>query len=195
MKAWRRKTASFEICILAGGLSERMRRDKSRLRLGGRSMLGQIRAEAARTRLPVRVIKRDLTPRCGPLGGVYTALKTTQAGAVVFLACDMPFVTARLIEWLKKRSDSKATSERSAGDAIFLAEKREAGFPFLLRPKALQAVEEQIQRAQFSLQALAKVLKAKVIRPRPRLRPQLRNLNTPAEWRRARKLWDRINKR
>src|SRR6266566_1093085 len=93
-------SSSVEICILAGGLSRRMGRDKSRLRLGRRTMLGHIRGEARKLGFPVRVIRRDAVPRCGPLGGVYTALKTTRAHAVVFLACDMPFVSADLIAFL-----------------------------------------------------------------------------------------------
>ena len=69
-----------------------MGRDKSRLKLGRRTMLGHIRAEAKTLGLPVRVIRRDLVPRCGPLGGIFTALKTTSADGVLFLACDMPFI-------------------------------------------------------------------------------------------------------
>src|ERR1044072_1658113 len=42
-----------EGCILAGGLSRRMGRDKTRLRLGGRTVLGQIRATARQLRHPV----------------------------------------------------------------------------------------------------------------------------------------------
>src|SRR2546421_738478 len=100
MKASKSKTVRSEICILAGGLSERMRQDKTRLRLGKRTMLGHIRAEAIRTGLKVRVIRKDRVRRCGPLGGIYTALKTTRADVVLFLACDMPFVSAKLIECL-----------------------------------------------------------------------------------------------
>src|SRR3989454_4591395 len=96
---------AVEICILAGGLSRRMGGDKSRLRLGRRTLLGHIRAEAKTLGLPVRVIRRDIVPRCGPLGGIYTALKTTRADGVLFLACDMPFVRAGLLKTLLSRTD------------------------------------------------------------------------------------------
>src|SRR2546430_17716334 len=93
-----RSQPSIEICLLAGGQSRRMGRDKSRLKLGRRTLLGHIRAEAKTLGLPVRVIRRDLVPRCGPLGGIYTALKSTRADGVLFLACDMPFVRAALLK-------------------------------------------------------------------------------------------------
>ncbi|MEO8427284.1 MAG: NTP transferase domain-containing protein, partial [Verrucomicrobiota bacterium] len=87
-----------EIAILAGGRSSRMGRDKSRLRLGKRTLLGQVRATAERLRLPVRIIRQDLVPRCGPLGGIYTALKTSRKQVILFLPCDTPFVSLGLLE-------------------------------------------------------------------------------------------------
>src|SRR5947207_3457036 len=86
------------ICILAGGRSRRMGREKAGLRLGSKTLIGRIRTEARKLGLPVRIIRRDLVPRCGPLGGILTALKTSQAEAELFLACDMPFISAELLE-------------------------------------------------------------------------------------------------
>src|SRR5262249_39630703 len=91
---------SAEICILAGGSSKRMGRDKSRLRVGPTTMLGHIRKAAGATGLPVRIIRRDCIPKCGPLSGIYTALKTTRADAVLFLACDMPLISKDLIQFI-----------------------------------------------------------------------------------------------
>src|SRR5882724_1066931 len=95
----------FEICILAGGLSSRMGRDKSRLRLGGRTLLAHIRATAKTVGLPHRIIRRDLVVHCGPMGGLYTALMTSRADATLFLACDMPFVSAGLLEMLVRKAE------------------------------------------------------------------------------------------
>src|SRR5438874_13784079 len=103
-----------------------MGRDKSRLRLGCRTMLERICLEAKTLGLPVRVIRRDLVPRCGPLGGIYTALKTTRADGVLFLACDMPFVRAALLETLLCRADKTRR-------ALFTSVRGVAGFPFALR--------------------------------------------------------------
>ena len=169
------------ICILAGGRSERMGRDKTRLRFGGRTLLGHVRAAAEATGWPVRVIRRDAVARCGPLGGIYTALKTSGADAELFLACDMPFVSPALLKELPKRIGSKQ-------DSVFATADGRAGFPFLLRASALPVVEEQIQARQFSIHALAEALRAKVLRLPKGRALELWNINTPADWRKARLL-------
>jgi molybdopterin-guanine dinucleotide biosynthesis protein A len=175
----RRSSSSIEICILAGGLSQRMGCDKSRLRLGRRTLLGYICAEAKELDLPVRVIRRDVVPRCGPLGGVYTALKSARTEAVMFLACDMPFITATLLRAVHRRFEDRY-------EALFVCLGRKPGFPFVLRRGALATVTRQIEQEEFSLRDLARVLNAKTLIMQ-RWRPQLRNINTPEEWRDARR--------
>jgi len=168
-----------EVCILAGGLSTRMKRDKSRLRLDQRTMLGHIRAAAKQLNLPVRVIRRDLKPRCGPLGGVYTALKTTRTETVLFLACDMPFVSTALLQRI-------LGNFRPGQSALFVREGGRVGFPFLLRRAALPIVINQLAQAESSLQKLAKVLEAKTIQVPRTMSVELFNINTPADWEKAR---------
>lgn len=176
---------TWEICILAGGLSRRMGRDKSRLKLGSRTLLNHIRAEAKSLGWPVRVIRRDAIPRCGPLGGIFTALQATRADAVLFLACDMPWVSASLLRAVLRRF-GRITP------ALFVRSRCVMGFPCALRYGTLGVVADQIAQSQFSLQALARALNAKSLRPPLRWRAQLRNLNTPEEWRRAQRQWPRV---
>jgi molybdopterin-guanine dinucleotide biosynthesis protein A len=164
---------AVEICVLAGGLSSRMGRDKSRLRLGGQSLLARVRSVAARTPYPVRVLRRDLVPRCGPLGGVYTALKTTPSESVLFLACDMPFITGELIARLVKLN-------RAGRLAVFTLGCNGPGFPFLVHQAALPLVEEQIAAGRFSLHELAAKCRAKMIRS-PGGARSLFNVNTPED--------------
>jgi len=163
-----------EICILAGGLSQRMGRDKARVRLGKRTMLGQVQTAAATTGLPVRVIRRDCVPRCGPIGGIYTALSSTTSTAILFLACDMPFVTPDLMLLLVKnfQTSRKPLFVRSGPDGA-------PGFPFVLSRETLKLVSAQIERGELSLGALAKVLQAKSARLPRSLAPQLTNINEP----------------
>lgn len=171
------------ISILAGGQSLRMGHDKTRLRLGGRSLLGHVRAAAQATLWPVRVIRRDAVPRCGPLGGIYTALRSSRSSVELFLACDMPFVSPELLTDLADRLGPKC-------NAVFVAANGRAGFPFLLRTAVLPVVENQIQSQQFSLQSLAEVLRA-VLFPVPRERTrELWNINTSAEWQKARRWFE-----
>src|SRR5665213_164285 len=161
-----------EICILAGGLSTRMGRNEARLRLRGKTLLRHIHETARSTSWPVRIIRRDLVPRCGPLGGIYTALKTSKAGRVLFLACDMPFVSVDLLEWLIT----------SPAPKVFATSDGKAGFPFLLARDALPIVEKQLAIPQYSVQALAEACHAALLQTPSSF---LFNINTPGEWQRA----------
>lgn len=170
------------ISILAGGRSARMGRDKARLRFGGRSLLGHVRAAAEATGWPVRIIRRDAVARCGPLGGIYTALKTSRAGAELFLACDMPFVSSALLTDLANRLGAKQR-------AVFATADDRAGFPFLLRAAALPLVEQQIHARQFSIQSLAEVLRARFFRVPKSRAVELVNINTLVDWENVRRLF------
>jgi molybdenum cofactor guanylyltransferase len=165
------RKAPISVAILAGGLSSRMGVDKSRLRLGRRTLLGHVRTTAKQLGVPVRIIRRDVVLRCGPLGGVYTALATSRAGAELFLSCDMPFVSADLLQRLISQSDS---GER----AVFASGSGEASFPFLIPVSSLPIVRRQLAVRRFSLQSLARVLRARHLRAPP---AELLNINTPSD--------------
>jgi molybdenum cofactor guanylyltransferase len=177
----------FEICVLAGGLSSRLGKDKSRLRLGGRTLLQHVRAAARATGLPTRVIREDRVSRCGPLGGVYTALATSRADALLFLPCDMPFVSSKLLLSLMQRLNTRNT-------ALFVKHNGRIGFPFLLRRSTLPAVQRQLTARNFSLQELAGELRGKNVCLSPRQAVELFNINTPAEWQTARDRWHAAKK-
>lgn len=179
--------ADFEVCILAGGASSRMGRDKSKLRLGGRTLLAHVKTAAAALDCSTRIIRRDLVPRRGPLGGVYTALRTTRARSIIFLSCDMPLVPRGLLHRLLSACRSKPL-------AAFTRHDRGLGFPFLLRAESLAVVEKLLRDARFALQELARELNAKVIRPTGREASSLFNVNTPADWGRVQRLWKSLQK-
>ena len=99
--------------ILAGGESQRMGTEKSRLDLGGQTFMELIARELAvvtssirvvgdkvfqdETRLPVGVqIAPDVFPRWGALGGVHAALSACSASWALVVACDFPFVSSEL---------------------------------------------------------------------------------------------------
>jgi molybdopterin-guanine dinucleotide biosynthesis protein A len=146
-----------EVCILAGGLSSRMGRDKSRLKLRGRTMLAHVRETAATLGLPVRVIRRDIVPRCGPLGGIITGFYRSRADALLFLACDMPFVTPAVLARVMKASAGGYA-------AVFATAAGRSGFPFILPRSALPGVEQQRAAENFSLRQLARKARAKRLR-------------------------------
>ena len=164
------------VCILAGGLSERMGREKARMRLGARSLLGHVRRVANELGVEVRVIRKDLVPRCGPIGGIFTGLKTSSHQAELFLSCDMPFVRAELLNTLKR---SRLT--------MFVEHDGMVGFPLIIPVTALETVEREIQMGRISLRSLARRLKAKRLRVKGAEARQLLNVNTPEDWEEARR--------
>lgn len=181
-----REILRLEICILAGGLSSRLGRDKARLKIDGVTMLASIRAVAMKANLRltgyantkkgelrprVRVLRKDAVPRCGPLGGLVTALRTTRARGVLFLACDMPLITPLLLRRLFRASaDGKC--------ATFTAQEQRVGFPLLLPVTDLPAVEGQWATGELSLQSLAEKLHARRLLV-PARSEDLSNINTP----------------
>ncbi|MCI0538035.1 MAG: molybdenum cofactor guanylyltransferase, partial [Verrucomicrobiales bacterium] len=183
---------ALEICILAGGLSSRMGRDKGQLRLGRQTLVDHIRQSARQLKVPVRVVYQDAVPRCGPLGGVYTALKRSRASAVLFLSCDMPFVSRELLAKVagalpkrglavftvipemrmgqkakyggQARGSMKPQHLESETNFASVPRRGRVGFPFVLRSAALPVVERLLARHERSLQNLAAVLQAKRVR-------------------------------
>ena len=107
-------------CILAGGKSERMGRDKAFLRLGGRTLL-ELQAEKLRALgirdllisgtagLPgVRTVP-DLLPDRGPLGGLYAALCTAEYSSCLVLSVDTPLVPVEALAALIEAHTGGAT--------------------------------------------------------------------------------------
>lgn len=168
-----------EVCILAGGLSSRMGRDKSRLRLGRKTLLGHVQAAARETGWPVRIIRHDLVARCGPLGGIVTALRTSRARTVIFLACDMPFVSSKVLARLWPIG-----GERGA----FVIADGLVGFPFVLPISAAGVVESLLTSKRLSLQTLAASLRSRRLSLPGREAGTLFNVNTPEDWGKARQL-------
>ena len=110
----RRDPRDWTGAIIAGGLARRFGgRPKWALEVGGRRIIDRqldalqavvgttlivVSEDVAAPDLPVRVVT-DVIPG-GALGGVYTALASASTPRVIVLACDMPFVTAPLLERL-----------------------------------------------------------------------------------------------
>ena len=77
----------------------------------------------------------------------------------------------------------------------FVGQNGRVGFPFLLRRATLPVVERQLRARRFSLQQLARALRAQTLRlPRARARESF-NINTPADLKVARDRWRRAQKR
>lgn len=96
--------------ILAGGKSARLGREKTGALLGGETLLARairltrplgevvVVGDGRALALPPGVrVAADLFPGKGPLGGLYTGLILSPSPYAVAVACDMPFIDARLL--------------------------------------------------------------------------------------------------
>ena len=91
----------YSAAILAGGNATRFGgRDKSALVVDGRTILDRQTAALSSVADDVQVVRDDIVPGCGPLGGLHTALTRARHDVAAVVACDMPFVTAPLLAHL-----------------------------------------------------------------------------------------------
>ena len=91
----------YSAAILAGGRASRFGgQDKSALVVDGQTILDRQLDVLSHVADDVQVVREDLVPGCGPLGGVHAALTRAAHGVTFVLACDMPYVTAPFVSHL-----------------------------------------------------------------------------------------------
>ena len=111
--------------VLAGGRSSRLGRSKALEPFLGEPLLSRVAArlgpvvqevtlvvdsQSTAATLPVPFgaqVVLDEYPNCGPLGGIYTGLKAARTPWVLVVACDMPFVEPRLLQFLLEQRGAK----------------------------------------------------------------------------------------
>lgn len=131
-------TTKFSGYVLAGGKSSRMRMDKALLKIGGETFLeraARALSPGCENRVKIVVNEKqksefekslsssldfvfDLFPERGALGGIHAALKDCETEFAIILACDLPFVTASVIEALTKIAVSEPAVTAAAAAAI-----------------------------------------------------------------------------
>src|SRR5438128_562980 len=105
--------------VLVGGASRRMGRDKALLPLGSATMVEEIAAKVRSVTGSVTLIGPvekyahlglpivpDAVENCGPIGGLYTALKMTTSDWNLIVACDMPDLTEAFLKQLLHEADA-----------------------------------------------------------------------------------------
>jgi molybdenum cofactor guanylyltransferase len=119
--------------ILAGGKSRRMGGSpKALLPFGGRPLIEHI-AETLRSVLPDCLVVTntpelyasldlpmvgDVFPEGGSRGGIYSGLRAVSGDAAVCVACDMPFLSPRLVAYLAGRSTEADVMVPDAGGEL-----------------------------------------------------------------------------
>ena len=188
--------------ILAGGKSSRFGKDKSRLELAGRRVLErllQVLGQFPFQRLAV-VTARGKAESCpegieillddqgglGPIGGITTALRHLPGGVLV-AACDMPLISAPLVEWLLGQYDPQADAviPRHPGGIEPLFSIYEKNF--------LPVLEGAIRSSRYALHFSLEEAKVRFVDVPERFSAarEFANINTPEDYERIRKLVDK----
>ena len=111
MQPVQRKISQLQAFILAGGQSRRMGTDKSRLRIENETFVERIAASLLAVTESITLVNphhqhprfpsvNDLYPGWGALGGLHAALAACASEWAIIVACDLPFVTGELFNYL-----------------------------------------------------------------------------------------------
>jgi len=195
--------------ILAGGRARRFGgADKARLAIGGARIIDRQLAALGTVADDIRIVANDrdryadlgvrvipdAIADAGPLGGVYTALVDARHDAVIVLACDLPFVTAALLERL--------VVERGSGEEIDAVVPRSArGVEPLCAVydrRCAGAARARIERGALQVAGLLEDVRVRELGPEV-LAPYdagalFSNVNTPHDHERARG-WVEVNEK
>ena len=171
--------------VLAGGKSRRMGRDKATLPWAGTTLLEHIIKLLSTVAQPVRVIGRgeflDRVPDKGPLGGILTALQSSDRDTNLILAVDLPLLKTDFLRMFHSRfaaSDKPLIACRVAGE-----------FPLCLgiRKDLSGEVERRIASENLSIRAFieessGEILEEDELRTLGFDPATFANINTPQDW-------------
>lgn len=174
-----------------------MGRDKAQLELGSSTLLERVLAAVAPLGVHCMLIANDtdafsglgvpvhpdLRPGCGPLGGLYTALAVTRSPQLLFLACDLPFLTTEFLRFLlSELGEHHAVVPRSVEglQPLCAAYAR----------SCLPAVERALDRRELRMTSFFAEVDVRILEPvqwqgYDRRHLLFTNLNTPEEYQRA----------
>ncbi len=185
--------------VLAGGESRRMGRPKDQLVLGRETMLtrqARLLDSVTRSVAVLGPIERlagdglhvipDQRAGLGPLGGIVTGLAFTRTEYNLFVGCDLPFLTARFLEYLGAEatsSEADTTIPESRGGRLHPT-------CAVYRRRALKAAAASIERGDFSVRSFFPRVKCRVLHWPEIARAGFgasifENMNTPEEYRMA----------
>jgi len=155
----RRSPSAPVVAVLAGGLSRRMGAAKAAVELAGRPLISYPLRAAAEAGLPALVVAKpdsELPPLQAPivrepdsprhpLCGVLAALRHVGGCAVLAVACDMPFLNARLLAWMAEMGEA----------TVATVDGRAQPLPALYSQAAGPALERALARGDSLRAALA----------------------------------------
>lgn len=144
--------------ILAGGKSSRFGSNKALSRIEGVRLIERLRKTVGSVTERMLLItntpeeygflnlesRKDLVPRCGPIGGIYTALRTANTPLCLCVACDMPFIGPGFLEYMVEQA--------SGYDAVVpVNEGREEPLCAVYRKSCVPAIEDRIEARRYKI--------------------------------------------
>jgi len=186
---------TLSAAILAGGQARRYGgRDKGALVVDGRSIRERQIEELAAIAHDILIVGSpenlqsegtgvrtvaDRVPGCGPLGGVHTALLETAGDATIVVACDMPYISGRLLRHLAAMA--------AGADAV--VPRTDRGYHPLcavytracVEPIARRLAERRLKMSDLFEDLRVRIVDAEELRSFGDVRRLLSNINTPAD--------------
>lgn len=123
---------------------------------------------------------KDIIEDCGPLGGIYTGLKTISNPQGFFLACDMPFLHIGLI---KRLLDASKNGSFDCVIPYHIKKSRERIEPLygLYSKRILKRLEDFINRRELSVRQFLRSCNCKYIKAEGDEVSSFFNINTPRD--------------
>lgn len=206
----------FEGFILIGGKSSRMGKDKFALTLNDKTFLEIIyetlqnagiekvsivvnKSETAAVADGISIIK-DIYPNRGALSGIHSALTNSKSDFSMILACDYPFVSIELIDFLinlaKKEKDFDAFAPiQSDGKIQSLCAIYKTEICQQILSEMLEKTDENYSVRDFLNQIKTRYIEFSEIKNLPNSENFFFNINTPEDFVLATKLHEKNTKK
>lgn len=191
----------ISVAILAGGQSRRMGQDKAFLKVGQQMTIERVIARVRHltddliisTNSPDQYrqfgwrMVGDVYPGKAALGGIYSAIRAARHQHVLVVACDLPFLNARLLQYM-------AGMAHTADVIAPLINPPQPETTHTIYSKScLPAIESRLQANRLRIigffgEVNVRYLdRAEIVRFDPELHSFI-NMNTPEDWERVKKL-------
>lgn len=124
-------------------------------------------------------IYHDVIKNCGPLGGIHSALHHSQTEKVFVAACDMPFLSVDVVDYLLE-------SDCEMDVTVFQVNEVIQPLCGLYDKKCLPVLDEQLILRDFSVISFLEHCSTTIVTPEvhrvPNISDILTNINTRAEY-------------
>ncbi|MEA2022341.1 MAG: molybdenum cofactor guanylyltransferase [Candidatus Caldatribacteriota bacterium] len=175
MKIINKKICPLTAIILAGGKSSRvgLNKSKDQMKFAGRLLIDWVISKLTsldnltdediiivgpKEKYPrFKRVVQDIFPQKGPLGGIFSGLKASNSQYNLVVACDMPFLEVKLLQYMREEIDSN--------DIIIPRYNRGYIEPLcaIYSKKCLEVMEKNIQSGILSVRKIFRYLKIKYI--------------------------------